>query len=76
MRPEKEIDGLDYAMLGTAGLGFLGEVLYCAFTGDTLPSGELAGFYSGFTEVGPLLVLGGTNSLKHFSRNRVESNGL
>lgn len=65
----------DKIMLGTVGAGILGEALYYAFTGDTLPRGELTGFYRGFMEVGPAYVLAGRNLLQYFSRNRAKSNG-
>lgn len=70
---------LDEIMLGTIGVGVLGEALYYVITGDTLPDGAATGFYRGFLEVGPAYALVGskvgTKLLQYFMRNRAESNG-
>lgn len=69
---------LDKIMLGTIGAGVMGEALYYAITGDTLPDGVATGFYRGFLEVGPAYVLVGskvgTKLLQYFMRNRAENN--
>jgi len=56
----------DKIMLGTIGVGLLGETIYYAVTGEILPGGEtlpskefLTGFYRGLLEVGPATVLVG-----------------
>ncbi len=65
----------DKIMLGTIGVGILGEVIYYAFTGDTLPRGELTGFYRGCMEAGPAYVLAGKKLFPYFFRNKAESKG-
>ncbi len=64
----------DKIMLGTIGAGLVGEVLYYAVTGDTLPRGELTGFYRGFLEAGPAYVLAGRKLFQYLTKNRAKSN--
>jgi len=61
----KNKNNLDRIMLGTLGIGLLGESLYYFATGDTLPEGVWTGFYRGFFEAGPVYILAGTRLLSH-----------
>ena len=58
---------LDKIMLGTIGAGLVGEALYYAVTSDTLPRGELTGFYRGFLEAGPVYILAGSKLSQYFN---------
>ncbi len=63
---EKNFDNI---LLGTMGVGIVGEVIYYAVTGDTLPGGGLTGFYRGFMVAGPALCLSRKKLFQYFSRN-------